>query len=148
MIAQILNTVVLGDASLKALIEYTDRNGDTNWAFMPSVVEQGAPLPGGSYNVLSIDSVDTKDGFSGIERFRVQIDWYDHDYLTIEKLDGLARKAFNTADGEYTVNDFDGNEITVDVGFSRHDDTTDLYIEEVEAHARSTEYTIIINRDP
>lgn len=143
MIGQILTDIILADANIKALIEYETGK----FAFTPNVVPQGVPTPAISYKVLSIDSVDTKDNFSGIDKYRVQIDEFSKNYEQLNKLDGLVRNAMNTAEGLFTVTDFDDTQIQIDVGVSRHDETTEVFFDEVETHGRSTEYLIITNRN-
>lgn len=137
----------MADTDIKTMIQYTE-NGVTKYAFTPNVVPQGAGLPAISYKVLSIDSVDTKDNFSGIDKYRVQIDLFAkyNDYDKLNKLDGLIRNAMNAAEGNFTVTDFDDTQTTIDVGVSRHDETTEVFFDEAETHGRSTEYLIITNR--
>lgn len=142
MIGQILTDIILADVNITALIEYEPGKH----AFTPNVVPQGVPLPAIAYKVLSIDSVDTKDDFSGIDKYRVQIDEFSKDYAELNKLDGLIRNAMNAAEGIFTVTDFDETQIQIDVGVSRHDETTEVFFDEAETHGRSTEYLIITNR--
>lgn len=147
MIGQILSNIVLGSDPIKdVLATYSDTDGNTRYAFTPNVIPQGVPTPAASYKVLSIDSADTKDGFSGIDKYRVQADIFSTDYAIVNKLDGLIRQALTAGQGIYTVTDFDDTQIQVDVGVSRHDETEEIYFEEAETYARSTEYFIIINR--
>ena len=145
MIGQILTDIVLGNTTLKNMIAY-QQGGNTKYAFFPNAVPQGVPLPSIAYKVLSIDSVDTKDDFSGIDKYRVQVDLFSGNYGMINKMDGAMRSAMNKAEGIFTVTDFDDSEVQVDVGVSRHDETTDIFFEEAETHGRSTEYFIITNR--
>jgi len=141
MIGQILTEVVLGNAAIKSLIIYGDK-----YAFFPNAIPQGVPLPAIAYKVLSIDSVDTKDDYSGIDKYRVQIDLFASEYITVNKMDGAMRAAFNSAEGEFTVLDYDDTSVTVDVAVSRHNETSDVFFDEADTHGRSTEYIIITNR--
>lgn len=141
MIGEILNTIVLASTPITDVITH---NGQV--AFTPNVVPQGMPTPAVSYKVLSIDSADTKDGFSGIDKYRIQLDVFCKNYSVLNKLDGLLRQALTAGQGVYTVTDFDDTEIQVDVGVSRHSETEEIYFEEAETYARSTEYFIITNK--
>lgn len=145
MIGQILTDIILGDTGIKNMIAYTDASGNPAHAFNPNVVPQGVPLPAISYKVLSIDSVDTKDNFSGIDKYRIQMDLFSKDYAELNKLDSKVRKVMNTAEGLFTVTDDDDTQIQIDVGVSRHDETTEVFFDEAETHGRSTEYLIITN---
>lgn len=156
MIGQILNDIVMADAGIKSIIQYTDGDGNTAYAFMPNVVPQGVSLnkrgdgsypAAGTYKVLSLDTVDTKDNYSGITKFRIQVDWFAKDYPTLNKIDSKMQKAMNTAEGIFTVTDDDDTQIQIDVGVSRHDETTEVFFDEAETHGRSTEYLIITNED-
>lgn len=148
MIGQILTDIILGDASVTGMIEYTE-DGNTKYAFNPNVVPQGVPLPALSYKVLSIDTASTKDDEdTGIKKFRVQIDAFSKNYATLNKLDGAVEHAMDAGEGVYTVTDYDDSSIQVDVGVSRHEETTDVFFDEAETHGRSTEYFIIINKNP
>lgn len=141
MIGEILNTIVLASTPIKTMITH-----GSQIAFTPNVVPQGVPTPAVSYKVLSIDSADTKDGFSGIDKYRVQLDGFCKSYADLNKLDGLLRQALTAGQGIYTVTDFDDSQVQVDVGVSRHSETEEIYFEEAETYARSTEYFIIINK--
>lgn len=147
MIGQILTDIILSDSNVTGIIAY-DKGGITRYAFTPNVIPQGVPLPAVSYKVLSIDSVETKDEFSGIDKYRIQIDEFSKDYALLNKLDGAIRNAMSKAEGLYQVTDFDDTQVTVDVGVSRHDETTEVFFDEAETHGRSTEYFIITNRQP
>lgn len=144
MIGQILTDIITGNANVTSILGYS--SDSKKWH--PSAVPQGVSLPAIAYKVLSIDSVDTKDDWSGIEKFRVQLDLFAKDYQTLNKLDGAVRAAMNTAEGTFSVTDYDDTTVSVDVGVSRHDETTDVFFDEAETYGRSTEYNVITNRTP
>lgn len=146
MIGQILNQIILSDQGIKDMIAYTNSSGLTAYAFTPNIVPQGVPLPAVSYKVLSIDSIETKDGFSGIDKYRIQVDLFASysDYGLLNDLDSKIRKTMAASEGIFTVTR-DGTEIQVDVGVSHHDETTEVFFDESNTHGRSTEYFIITN---
>lgn len=139
MIGNILYTILSNDSAINAII------GDRIY---PQIIPQGKQLPAISYKVLAINSVDTKDDFTGIEKFRIQIDLYSDSYDQLMKMDGTVRAALNTAEGLRMITDYDDSSIEVDMGVSRHEDTQDVFFDEANTHGRSTEYSIIINKQP
>lgn len=147
MIGQIITDILTGASAVTDLINYTV-SGQTRTALYPVRVPQDVPMPAVTYMVRGVESEDTKDNFTGIDRFRIQINIFSDDYNELNKVDMAVRDAMIGGEGEYSVENYDNTNITVDVGVSRHEDTDEDYFEDLERYGRATEYMLITNRTP
>lgn len=103
----------------------------------PLRIAQSATLPAVAYQKISNTPTQCKEGDTGVDRFRVQINIYAEKYPQQEALGGIIRTALNNFSG--TVSGEKITSIIYETETDLHDDAADIFFLEQD-------YTITINR--
>lgn len=128
---------MIGKAIYSILTSNPDFTAIVGNRVYPLVIAQGEPMPAVTYQKISNTPTQCKEGVSGLDRFRVQINIYAEKYPDQEALGGIIRDALDNFSG--TVSGSQIANITYETETDLHDDAADIFFLEQD-------YTITINR--
>lgn len=126
---------MIGTAIRKLLIDNPDFAAIAGTGVYPVRVAQTKPLPAVAYQIISNTPTNCKEGSSGLDRMRVQVNIYSERYEQQEQLAAIVRQILDGYSGPLSG--------ITDIAYQTE---TDLHEDAAEVYYKAQDYTITIKR--